>query len=145
MKIHPVAALFPMLSQVELNELASDIRLNGLQLPVVVQGGVLLDGRNRLAACKLVGVKPEYREYTGKDAQAYIIGANLHRRHLTESQRGTVAARLANMSVGGIRAGQNTIASQTANLQSEAISRAEAAELLNVSERTVNALTIGAY
>jgi hypothetical protein len=50
-----------------------------------------------------------------------------------------VAAKLANMSVGGIRAGQNTIASQTANLQSEAISRAEAAEMLNVSERTVNA------
>jgi len=46
MKTHPVAKLFPPLSEHELHSLAADIRANGLQQPIVVQNGVLLDGRN---------------------------------------------------------------------------------------------------
>jgi len=40
------------------------------------------------------------------------------------------------MKLGGIRAGQNTKASQDANLHFE-VTRSKAAELLNVSERTI--------
>lgn len=53
---------------------------------------------------------------------------NLKRRHLTESQRGMIAAKLANMP-------PHRPDINTANLQT---SRADAAKLLNVSERTVN-------
>lgn len=52
-------------------------------------------------------------------------------RLLNESQRGMVAAKLANMPLGGA-------SYRTANLQSDNVSRAEAAKMLNVSERTVN-------
>jgi len=46
-----------------------------------------------------------------------------------------IAAKLANMSVGGDKKSSEY---QTANLQNDNVSRAEAAKLLNISERTVN-------
>jgi len=130
MKIHPVTELFPILNDAELRELADDIEANGLQQPIVMQDGVLLDGRNRLAACALVGITPETKEYSGKDVVAYIIGANLHRRHMNESQRAVVAAKIANLS-DGVRK------DRSANLPTLPVSQPEAAKLLNVSERSV--------
>ena len=52
---------------------------------------------------------------------------------MTESQRAMVAAALANMPVGG-----DTVSDHSANLRNAQTSIAEAADLLNVSERSVN-------
>jgi ParB-like chromosome segregation protein Spo0J len=61
--VHPVAALFPMLADDELGELAADIKERGLLQPIVLDAeGRVLDGRNRLAACKKVGVEPTFRD-----------------------------------------------------------------------------------
>jgi len=121
-----------MLSDQELHDLAQDIKANGLQQPVVMQGDTLLDGRNRLAACDKAGIKPTFRQHEG-DATRFIISANLRRRHLNESQRAMVAARLANLNKSDtLRQG-----SRPANLPIGAVSQPEAAELLNVGERTV--------
>lgn len=87
MKIHPVANLFPLLSKDELRELADDIKANGLQQAIVMQDGTLLDGRNRLAACELAGVKPTFSEYEGESPVAFIMGVNLRRRHLSIGQK----------------------------------------------------------
>ena len=60
-----------------------------------------------------------------------------HKRTLFRGKkRAMVAASLANMPRGGVREGQNTITSQTANLQDE-VSQTQAAELLQVSPRSV--------
>lgn len=48
---HPACKLFPKLSDNELRDLAEDIRRNGLRNPIL--DGKILNGRNRLAACKL--------------------------------------------------------------------------------------------
>ncbi len=40
----------------------------------------LIDGRNRLAACKMAGMTPAYLVLT-TDPTAYILSANVHRRH----------------------------------------------------------------
>ena len=87
MKIHPVADLFPMMSTSELNELAESIRKEGLLQPCVRQGDVLIDGRNRLAACKLAGKEPRFVEYEGDSPVAFILGINLARRHLDKGQK----------------------------------------------------------
>jgi hypothetical protein len=87
MKIHPVAELFPMLSASELQDMAASIKRDGLLNPCVRMGDTLLDGRNRLAACKLAGVEPTFTEYTGSSPVAFIIGANLARRHLDKGQK----------------------------------------------------------
>jgi hypothetical protein len=46
-------------------------------------------------------VEPKVREHRGSDPVSFVLSLNLHRRHLNESQWAMVAARLANMKVGG--------------------------------------------
>lgn len=89
---HPACLAFPMLPDPELKELTEDIRLRGLQIPVVRHEGQILDGRNRLAACEIAGVEPTFVEWNGHGSPTeWIVATNLIRRHLTASQRAVVA------------------------------------------------------
>ena len=54
--IHPAAAVFPIMSGREFDELVEDVRVNGLREPVVVSSDQLIDGRNRVRACAAAGV-----------------------------------------------------------------------------------------
>ncbi len=83
---HPLAALFPMLSD--------DIATRGQEEPDWLLDGQILDGRNREAACALLGIDAWTKEYEGNDPLGFVLSLNLHRRHLTESQRAMVAARV---------------------------------------------------
>lgn len=133
MQFHEVANIFPMMSDAEFASLKSDIQAHGLLEPIWLHNGLIIDGRNRYQACVELGVEPHFRQWDGNGSLvAFVVSLNLHRRHLSESQRGMVAAKLANMAQG-----ERTDLQPSANLQK--VSRAEAAELLNVSERTVNA------
>jgi hypothetical protein len=96
MKTHPVAEMFPMLSPDELDELAENIRANGLQIPLFLDhsGEILVDGRNRLRACEIAGVEPTYRRLDqGADLVGFIMSANISRRHMTKGQNAMIAAR----------------------------------------------------
>jgi hypothetical protein len=65
--VHPVAALFPMLADDELDELAASIKANGLLQPIVIDTeGAILDGRHRLKACQKADVKPRFETYKGR-------------------------------------------------------------------------------
>lgn len=90
---HPAADIFPLMVQGELAELVEDIREHGLQSPVVLHEGKVLDGRNRLRACYEACVRPEFREYVGDDPIGFVVSLNVKRRHLDESQRAMAAAR----------------------------------------------------
>jgi ParB/RepB/Spo0J family partition protein len=96
--VHPAAEAFPMMDEEELEELAADIKANGLQQPLVVHelGGepVLVDGRNRREACLRAGVIPDYVLLDGADPVTYIVSANINRRHMSKGQRAMVVARL---------------------------------------------------
>lgn len=134
-KPHEYADLFPLMTGAEFVELKKDIKEKGLVEPVVLYEGKILDGRNRFKACQEVGVEIRFVEYHGDDPLGFVVSINLIRRHLNESQRGMVAARIANMPRGGN--GSNQF-SKSANLQnSNEITQTQAAELLNVSPRTV--------
>ena len=122
--------------------MADDIRLRGLLTPIVLLGGRILDGRCRHAACILAGVEPAFTEYAGTDPLADVLSWNIHRRHMSESQRAMVAASLANMKPG--RPHGNPAQMQGSESKPEppahtreAISVPEAAAQLNVSERLV--------
>jgi ParB-like chromosome segregation protein Spo0J len=86
----------------ELGELAADIKANGLVHAIVLaHDGRLIDGRNRLAACKLAGVEPHF-ETLGPDVDplAFVISTNVRRRNLTAGQRAIAAAEAALFGVG---------------------------------------------
>lgn len=92
MNFHPYANVFPLLAADELATLAADIRSQGLQQPIVLLNGQILDGRNRYLACEQAGVAPRFTDYTGDDPVGFVVSANLKRRHLNESQRAMVGA-----------------------------------------------------
>lgn len=90
--LHPACKLFPKLGDVELRELADDIKTNGLHNPIVLLDGKILDGRNRRAACKIANVEPSFENWKGKGSPVeWVISQNLMRRHLTASQRAVIA------------------------------------------------------
>jgi hypothetical protein len=107
--VHPAANLLPLMSPIELAQLGEDIKANGLRLPIAITSdGQLLDGRNRLDAMEAAGVEfkikrttngePVHIDIAGGDLSfaevvtttdpvAFVISANIHRRHLTAEQR----------------------------------------------------------
>ncbi len=85
--------MFPMLAEDELYDLAEAIKTHGLLRPIVLDpDGVLLDGRNRLAACELAGVTLAFTTYSGTDQTEYIFASNVRRRHISAGQRAMVQA-----------------------------------------------------
>lgn len=93
-KWHPAASIFPMLPDDKLLELADDIEKTGQREPVLLLDGMVLDGRNRMAACRLKGIEPITKVVTNiDDPIAHVLSLNLHRRHLTPSQAAMCAAR----------------------------------------------------
>ena len=126
---HPYADLFPLIEGNDFLAFAEDIRENGVRDPIVLLGGSILDGRNRANALawlvetgELLGpgwghragepLFPEcldeddypwirkFNQSVDGDPLAWVLSKNLVRRHLDESQRAMVAARLADMGIG---------------------------------------------
>ena len=88
----------------------------------------MLDGRNRLRACIEKGIPPTFREWTGPGSPLdLVISLNLQRRHLTQSQRAMIAARLATLPPW--RPGKSA--------SIDALSQNEAGERLDVSRESV--------
>jgi ParB-like chromosome segregation protein Spo0J len=127
---HPAAQLFPLMIGPEFDALVTDIAEHGLREPIVRHEGLILDGRNRLRACERAEVKPRFVEWDGNgNPETFVVSKNLYRRHLDESQRSMIAARISTLKEGH-RA--------TASKDAVASSRSEAAELLNVSMSSID-------
>ena len=144
--VHPVASMFPMIGDDELQQLADDIEENGQHEAIVLApyhkdfvaildshglsfaddewyrvchkypeidaelepDFVLIDGRNRMAACLLAGVEPIVtQEIPGntscKDSDdpdweqfvtAWITSGNIRRRHLSKGQLAAIAVEI---------------------------------------------------
>lgn len=99
LKAHPAAEIFPMIPALELRELAEDIKANGLIEPVAIYKNEILDGRNRYAACRMVDVEPTIVDITDSVVSPvlYVMSRNMHRRHLTVSQKAAIAAEMVPM------------------------------------------------
>lgn len=99
-EFHPIANLFPLMTDEELDALAEDIKVNGLTFAIMLYEGKILDSRNRFLACQRAGVEPGYEEYEGDTPIEFVLSLNLHRKHLTTSQRAAIAAELATLPQG---------------------------------------------
>ncbi len=125
LEFHPLAEIFPLIEGEDFKALVEDIRAHGLHEPIVIHEDLILDGRNRYRACIAAGVEPIFTPFRGDDPVAFVISLNLKRRHLSESQRAMVAAKLATLRDG-----------QRSDLV-EGLPIGRASELLNVGERSV--------
>jgi N6-adenosine-specific RNA methylase IME4/ParB-like chromosome segregation protein Spo0J len=125
LEFHPLAEIFPLIEGQDFTDVVADIRARGLREPVVLFEGKILDGRNRYRACIEAGIECRVETYTGNDPVGYVISLNLRRRHLSESQRAMVAAKLATLHDG-----------QRADLV-EGLPIGRASKLLNVGDRSV--------
>ncbi len=142
---HPAAELLPRLEGADLAALVEDVRAHGLRVPIVTwtdprTGEVLLlDGRNRLEACRLAGLEPRFEAYTGDDPVAYGLSCNVARRHLTASQRAMVAAAALPALHAEAKARQGARTDIRASLRGSGKASEKAAALVKVSPRSVEA------
>jgi ParB-like chromosome segregation protein Spo0J len=107
LKFHPIADIFPLMEGADFDALVADIKANGLNEDIVLYDGMILDGRNRYRACLAAGWYPaqiDQRLLVGDsmldadrwidDPAAYVISANIHRRHLTAEDKRVIIAKL---------------------------------------------------
>lgn len=160
MPCHPITALFPLIEGQAFEDLAIDIDLHGQREPIWTYMGQIIDGRNRDRAIETANrwrrrdgrpfLSPCYREWNGQGSLvAFVLSINLHRRHLTESLRGMLAARAAAMMEEEARQRQleglkktkptSSVSPDTngETLGNSGRTREKAAQLANVSEATV--------
>ncbi len=151
--VHSAADLFPMLTDGELDALAKNIDENGLTSPLSLWRAresadwQLLDGRNRLDAMarlddgddRIGGAFAMANRYEGErtDPLAFVVSANILRRHLdAEQKRDLIAALLkadparSNRTIGGLAATDHKTAG---NVRKELEGRGE---IPHVSART---------
>jgi ParB-like chromosome segregation protein Spo0J len=94
LRFHPLANIFPLMEGAEFDALIADIKAHGPLERIVLYEGKILDGRNRYRALRAAGVDPTTirDKFTvdgmvGDDPAAYVISANIHRRHLDADDR----------------------------------------------------------
>jgi hypothetical protein len=126
----------------ELEELADDLRANGLLDPITTYQGLILDGRNRFLACERAGVEPRFEEWDGESPLRYVLSHNVHRRHLTPGQRAAIAVEALPMFEAEARERQRTLNNKRKPLvanapQAAPKSREDAAALTGASPRYV--------
>jgi hypothetical protein len=93
---HPLADIFPLMTEGEIQDLALSIERTRQREPIVLYQGMILDGRNRYRAAKQAGLPPVTRIYDperdGHSPLTFVMDQNLERRHLTVGQRAAAAA-----------------------------------------------------
>jgi N6-adenosine-specific RNA methylase IME4 len=132
-EFHPLANLFPLMEGDDFVALVADVKANGVHDPIDLYQGKILDGRNRYRAAEAAEIELETRnfryfrpEFYG-DPLAYVTSKNLARRHLNESQRALVAAKIARLGQGA-RTDLSPIGEK---------SQSERAHIMSVGKRSV--------
>lgn len=101
MDLHPVAKLFPPMSEAEFERLKEDIRKNGQAEAIVKIGEQIIDGRNRWNAIRWLQddgaeIEPVFRDWEGECGSpvAYAWAKNGVRRQLDKSQLAAIAVEM---------------------------------------------------
>jgi hypothetical protein len=128
-EVDELALAFPAMSEEDFKGLKESIAVTGgLLEPITLYKNKILDGRHRARACEELGILPKYVNWDGPGSPSdYVLARNLNRRHLNESQRAMVAARLSRVGKGR----------PSKNAQIQALPQDEAAKRLNVSRSSV--------
>jgi hypothetical protein len=86
-KQHPLSAAFPAMQDDEFQALVDSIEVIGVQNPITLFEGMVLDGWHRYQAAKQVSIDCPSVELSNVDPQDFVVAQNKARRNLTASQR----------------------------------------------------------
>jgi ParB-like chromosome segregation protein Spo0J len=138
LEVHEAAELFPLITGPDFDALVNDIRLNGQMEPIVLDGeSRIIDGRNRARACEALNVRPVTKRYDGDNVVQFVVSHNLHRRHLTDSQRAMIAASLATRRPGYGADALRKMGSDLGDIAQIGMTTAQAGQLLAVGESSI--------
>lgn len=126
---HPLSAAFPAMSEADQESLRDDIEANGQRDKGVVFEGMVLDGWHRYQACRALGIAFKFDEFDGKDPVSFVLSRNLHRRHLTASQRAAAVVAATNWRPAGVQDSKVAAAATMTN--------SDLAKTAEVSPRTI--------
>jgi ParB-like chromosome segregation protein Spo0J len=88
LRLHPACAVWPQMTEPELDALAATIKQSGLLVPIIVMpNGAILDGKNRWLACQRAGIAPRTVVYEGDDPIGLFWSLNVLRRHAPEDEK----------------------------------------------------------
>ncbi|HWW46564.1 MAG TPA: MT-A70 family methyltransferase [Xanthobacteraceae bacterium] len=160
---HPLAEIFPLIAGDDFDALVEDVREHGIRDPIILLEKQVIDGRNRFRALQQLietgevlgdgwghrrgqaltpsALEPPqlwfhaYNRSLDGDPLAWVLSKNLKRRHLNESQRAMVAAKIANLGVGRPKVGNDPVAPHIPPIGG--ISARATAAMLNVGARSV--------
>jgi DNA modification methylase len=141
--IDPVCDVFPPMPERDFEDLVADIRDRGVLVPIVTWQGKVIDGRNRALACDRLGIEPPTQEWDGQGSKLmFVLSMNMHRRHLTESQRAACAADAKQFFVAEAKARQDVSRKRRGKADPEPAepsrpARADMAAVFGVSERSI--------
>ena len=131
---HPLSAAFPGMSDEEFAGLCDDMRLRGQRDEITIYDGQVLDGWHRYRACQVIAMPPRLRDFPeGADPLAFVKSYNLHRRHLSASQRAIAVVACREWANSGI----NQRNARTGAAASPVQTVPEMAREAEVSERTI--------
>jgi hypothetical protein len=144
LEFHPIADLFPLLEGDEFEAFKADIADRGQQEKIDIYEGKILDGRNRYRACTELGIKPKTQRWSDDgDPIGFVFRKNMHRLHMSESQRAIVGAKTKPMfeaeAAKRKRAGKKPDLPQNSAEGANGDSRDRAAKLVSVSHFSVDA------
>lgn len=110
---HPLANLIPEMQTQEFEALRQDIAEKGLQMPIVLLDGQILDGRHRYRAVMELresgsAVEPRFVPYEGNDPAGFVYSVNVPRRHLDVTQRACIGLKLKEYFQGETKQGART-------------------------------------
>ena len=95
-RVHELAKLLPPMSHAEFESLVENVKANGLEEPIVLLDGQILDGVHRLKACLKAKKKLEYTNWNGECGSPFqfVCTKNLSRRNLSYGQKAVIAVTL---------------------------------------------------
>lgn len=84
---HPLSAAFPTMTAEEFQSLKDSIQSIGVQNPIVIHEGQVIDGWHRYCAARDLGLEcPVLEMDPGIDPKDFVLAQNKSRRHITAGQ-----------------------------------------------------------
>lgn len=131
-KQHPLSAAFPAMSAEDFQGLKDSIENIGVQNPITIFEGMVVDGWNRYKAANDLGMECPAVELGDVDPREFVLAQNKTRRHVTQAQLAMATTAVYAWKAVGSNQHGNRVGTECPPK-----SNAQLAEAAGVSEKTI--------